>query len=196
MPTESRCALQISNNMNWLIFFKSFFTSTKKTGSITPSSIFLSKKIALLLPKDARIVVELGGGTGSITKALLNELSPDSILYCVESNQSFVKILKEINDSRLKIIEGDATHILKLFNSNLYGKIDVIISSIPISYLKKEKVTTMISDWHSLLTPKGLCIQYQYMPLSQKKFSSFFRETSLKFELFNVPPTYIYVAKK
>jgi len=66
------------------------------------------KKIAESVDiKEGDIVVEVGGGTGNLTKVLLDY--PLSKLYVIELDKDMVERLKEIKDSRLEIIQEDAS---------------------------------------------------------------------------------------
>ncbi len=52
-------------------------------------------------------VIEIGGGTGNLTKVLLEY--PVKELLVIELDSQMVAQLKTIGDSRLKVIQGDAT---------------------------------------------------------------------------------------
>lgn len=53
-------------------FFINFLKNWKQIGSITPSSNFLSRKMLKGLDiSGAKMIVELGAGTGSITKHII-----------------------------------------------------------------------------------------------------------------------------
>lgn len=168
----------------------------KKTGGVAPSSYFLAKRISLLVPKEAELVIELGGGTGALTSAILKRIGPSARLTVFESNPVFIEKLKKIQDGRLTIVEGNAENVEEYIPTEKYGQIDAIISSIPIANLKKEDVLRILQKWHTLLADNGICIQYQYSLLTQKIFKQVFKNTRVSFEARNIPPAFIYRGKK
>lgn len=168
----------------------------KKTGGVAPSSVFLSKKMARLVPKESLLVIEFGGGTGALTRALLDHLKEKAELIVFESNPVFIEKLKKIQDVRLTIVEGDATQAKKVLTIEKHGTIDAIVSSIPIANLKKEEAFSLLTNWNDLLKPNGICIQYQYSLLTQKLFKQVFSNTKIYFEPRNIPPAFLYRGMK
>src|SRR4051794_29570844 len=87
--------------------------------SIFPSSSFAARAVAKQVPEDAKIVVEYGPGSGSITRELLRRLSSTCRIVCIEVNEEFIPILKGLGDPRLEIITGDVVEmsgqLLRLF---------------------------------------------------------------------------------
>src|SRR3546814_8697364 len=64
------------------IFIQEFITRPGTIGAICPSSRFLAKHMALEVPRaDDGLVIELGGGTGVITQALLDQgVAPEKLM--------------------------------------------------------------------------------------------------------------------
>ena len=64
-----------------LEFLRGFLTKPKEVGSIIPSSRFLERRIIRCADvSHAKVVVELGPGTGGTTRALLRAMAPDARL--------------------------------------------------------------------------------------------------------------------
>ena len=83
-------------------FLKGFLQKPKEVGSIIPSSRFLERRIVRCAGvRDARVVVELGPGTGGTTRALLRAMRPDARLLAIEISPRFVRLLHRERDSRL-----------------------------------------------------------------------------------------------
>ena len=53
------------------MFFRQWLRAPLKTASVVPSSPRLGRAMAMAIPPGAEKVVELGAGTGAITRALL-----------------------------------------------------------------------------------------------------------------------------
>ena len=63
-------------------------------GSVVPSSKFLSRKMLDHLNfKSAKLVVELGPGTGVFTERIIEKLGKDCTLLIIELNDKFYKDL-------------------------------------------------------------------------------------------------------
>ena len=78
-----------------LSFLAQFLKQPKEIGSIIPSSPFLGKTMANFVPEhDDRFIVELGPGTGPITKALVKIGLHEENMICLEQSQKLVDHLK------------------------------------------------------------------------------------------------------
>ncbi len=82
------------------------------------------------------VVVEIGGGTGNLTRALLR--TGLGKVYVVELDRDMVNLLSEIKDSRLEIICGDASELefcalgeqLKVVGNLPYNMASLILENI------------------------------------------------------------------
>jgi phospholipid N-methyltransferase len=161
----------------------------KQVGSIVSSSIFLTKKITKGIDFSRKInVLELGAGTGAITRGLLNEMSHNSVLYSYENNANLVHTLRGINDKRL-IIKSECVSKL---NNLPDGFFDVVVSSLPLSNLSDDFKSNVYRDIRSKLTKSGTYIQYQYSLSDYKNIERLFKNCKVDFCLLNLPPAFIY----
>ena len=70
------------------LFLKMFMKDNKGIGSITPSSKYLVREIITNINFDkAKVIVELGMGTGVITKELIKNCSINTKIIGFETNQ-------------------------------------------------------------------------------------------------------------
>src|SRR5579862_7102231 len=95
-------------------FLKALARNPREIGAISPSSSFLAKEMAAHVVKNPEgVVVELGGGTGVITQALLKTgLRPNNIIV-VESSSELVRKLRR-RFPGIQIIEGNAADLMSL----------------------------------------------------------------------------------
>ena len=64
-----------------------FLRKPLTTGAICPSSAYLARQMVNGMGvENARVVVELGPGTGAITGAILKEMVEDALFFAVELN--------------------------------------------------------------------------------------------------------------
>jgi len=88
-------------------FFRGFLKRPKQVGSIIPSSRFLERRVTRATRAHrAKLIVELGPGTGGTTRALLRAMQPEARLLAIEINPHFVELLQRRPDKRL-IVEQD-----------------------------------------------------------------------------------------
>jgi phospholipid N-methyltransferase len=176
------------------IFLKQAFLNFKQTGALFKSSIFLSKKIASLIPNPDldKLIVEFGPGNGGITKEILNSMSKNSKLVVFELNPVFCNELGQIKDKRLTVINESA---IAIKDFEFYGKVDCIISSLPLASINKQIKTAIFKEVKNTLTKEGLIIQYQYSLLDYSFLRKRFKNIKLRFTLLNVPPSFIYICK-
>lgn len=160
---------------------------------MVPSSPFLVRKMLSRVDFDSvRLVVELGPGTGPLTKEILARLHPEGRLVAVESNEAFCAMLEKIGDARLRVecvSAGELPGILK------GEKADVVFSGLPIAVLDREMVQNILEAVKQSLAPNGIFVQFQYSLASKKLLKTFFEEVSVDFTPVNVPPAFVYVAR-
>lgn len=171
-------------------FFVQFLKNWKTVGSIMPSSRFLAQKIAKQIDfSRARTIVELGPGTGAITREILEHMSPDAQLFAFEMNPEFCKALSSITDPRFRVLHTSAMHLPQYYRPQ---SVDYIISGIPLTLLSKEETRELVRGIISVLKPQGTHFQYQYSLVSQELLESLFDDVDISFTLLNTPPAFIY----
>src|SRR5215207_5240916 len=89
-------------------FLQAFLKNPGTVGSITPSSPELARRmVAGLKPDENNVVLELGVGTGAITKFLQDIVSNDASYLGIELDRDLVRSLKR-NYPDMKIARGNA----------------------------------------------------------------------------------------
>lgn len=179
-------------------FFGTFFKERKMIGAVRPSSAFLMQK--MLDPIDfstAKVIVELGPGTGVFTHALLDRMSNDCKLLAFELNDIFAENLqKSIHDERFTLIHDSAEKISHYLHEMELGEVDYIISSLPLTAIPPAIRTAILKASHASLKTGGYYIQFQYSLHLRKKLKQLFKTQQIRFTLLNVPPAFVYVCCK
>lgn len=174
-------------------FIFQFFKKWKQVGAIFPSSIFLVEDMLLEIDfSKARLVIELGAGSGSFTKEILKKMHPDCRLVVFEIDDVFTEKLSKIKDSRMTLIKDSAVYISKYVED----KADYVVSGIPLSNLDKDTKNKIIAASEEILIPNGLFLQFQYFPESLNVLKSYFPSVKTRFTFLNTPPAFFYVCKK
>jgi phosphatidylethanolamine/phosphatidyl-N-methylethanolamine N-methyltransferase len=177
-----------------LKFFKEFWKERRVVGAISPSSIFLAKKMISSIDfKSARILVEFGPGTGIFTKEILKNMVPDAKLLVFETQKSFCdQIEQEIKDDRMILINDSAEKIGEHLQKHGFELADHIISSLPFTVIPTQIKTAILTQSVKYLAIKGTFLQFQYSLNAHKLLKSRFKSVKLDFTPMNIPPAFIY----
>ena len=91
-----------------LKFFKGWIDKPKAVGSIVPTSSITARRMASIIDTTSGLpVLEVGPGTGVITRAILGRGVKPQNLYAVEYSHDFVRHLRRSYPG-VNVIEGDA----------------------------------------------------------------------------------------
>ena len=123
---------------HYLEFFKQFRTTFETTGAIAPSSRFLASNMAEPMKRHQgpKRVLEIGPGTGAVTREIVKQIRPEDSLDLVELNEKFVEILHQRFDAEQAFQE--IKHLTSIHNCPLqeYGvgeEYDYIVSGLPLN---------------------------------------------------------------
>lgn len=179
-------------------FFKEAVKNYKTSGTVTPSSRFLAKRMLKQINfSKAKLIVELGPGDGAITKRILKKLQPNTMLVCFEINDAFYNELYSIQHPQLVVLKSSAEHIKEELARLGYTKVDYIVSSLPLTIIPKEISSNILKESYDSLDLGGLFIQYQYSLTYYKKLKKVFGDfIDLDFEPLNFPPAFVYKCTK
>src|SRR5258708_14948899 len=102
-------------------------------GAVTPSGKGLARAMARCVdPDSAGPVIELGSGTGAVTKALVERGIDSSRLVLVEFNPSFCRLLRTRYPDAT-VIQGDAYRIQHLLGGLLREPAAAVVSGLPLT---------------------------------------------------------------
>jgi len=149
---------------NNLLFLSNFLRNPKEVAAIASSSKYVVSRVMGHIDfNKAKCIVEYGPGTGTITKAVLENLNPDARIVCLESNQRFCEFLDEtINDPRLEVINDTAERLDYYMKRLNISNVDYVLSGIPFSLIKKENKKAIIKKLRfmelQLLSDSAICL--------------------------------------
>ncbi len=119
-------------------FFQAFLKNPAKVGAIAPSSPELAQRMLdEIRPDEKNVVLELGVGTGAITKFLQEVVPNNESYFGIELDKGLVKSLKK-NYPDLKIVCGNACETYSLYQKNGFGKVGYIICCLPFVSMPNE----------------------------------------------------------
>ncbi len=147
-------------------FFKTWVDQPKAMGAVLPTSMATAKRMAsLITPESGNPVLELGPGTGGITKAILARGVKPENLYCVEDTASFLPQLKT-DFPGVNVLHGDAFALDDSLPDFDGRKLDAVISAIPLLNFPVEMRLELLDDLFERLNPGRPVIQISYGPQS------------------------------
>lgn len=180
-------------------FLQAFLKNPLKVGAIAPSSSELAQKMMQdISPNENEIILELGVGTGAITK-FLREIVPNRESYLgIELDKDLVKSLKR-KFPELKIIRGNACEVFSLHQKTNLGKVGYIISCLPFVSIPNEVGEIILREIDKFMAEGCVfrTIQYAhgyYMPsaikLREYMEKRYGKAKKSQLVIKNVPPAY------
>lgn len=186
------------NEKRPLAFIKGFLRDPLGVGSVWPSSRFLAQRVVEAGAVDrARVVVELGPGTGAVTRQLLAALPQEGRLLALEISRDFVDVLqREIPDPRLTLYLGPSTEIARALAEVGIERVDLVVSGIPFSTLDEPLARHTLEGVRAVLAPGGRFVAYQVRDTVVARARPIFGEPESETELLNLPPMRVYTWRR
>jgi phosphatidylethanolamine/phosphatidyl-N-methylethanolamine N-methyltransferase len=155
----------LRDHIEFLRQYRQRFTTT---GSIAPSSRFLARAMTGPLCERAgpRRILEIGPGTGAVTRRIVRLMRPEDRLDLVELNETFAGIVRrrfETDRHYQRVAECAELHVCPIQEFQSDGAYDVIISGLPINNFSMAMVRDVFEAYFRLLAPGGVLSYFEYM---------------------------------
>lgn len=149
------------------LFLKRWLRRPLAMGAVVPSGKLLGEALALTTLREIEgrdgHVVELGAGTGEVTRALLAAGIPAARLALVERDPELVAFLRR-HFRGPQIIEGDASRLPRLLAANGIERIAAVVSGLPLLSLPADVVNGIVHGAFEALPRGAAFIQFTYGP--------------------------------
>ena len=144
-------------------FLKQFILNYRKTGAISASSERLGMQFVenSNLAK-ARNVVELGSGTGVLTRKICENMAPDADFFTMEINPVFVKETRR-RCPGVTVYQDSAHNIQKYVDAHGWKGVDCIISGLPWSLFSPRFQEILLEEVFNSLNPDGEFLTFAYI---------------------------------
>lgn len=184
---------------HWMLMLRQWLKDPRRTAGIVPSGPELATAILAELPAHARRVIELGGGTGALTRALLAHGIAAADLLVLELNeQMHARLRRRFPD--VDIVLDDARHLREVAAAHGFvgeGTADAVVSGLGVLSMPRALQRDIYAAAFDCLRKDGRLIQFTYGPQAPLA-DEIMQELGLRarrgaFVLRNVPPATVYV---
>lgn len=186
-PRESRLS-------DTILFTRKLLAKGRSIAAVTPSgetiSRMMTREVEFSRPCT---IVELGAGTGAITKVITSRLQQHNRFVAIELDQDFVEILRERFPNHT-ILRGDACDMEEPLAKLGIRKVDYVVSGMATPSLPVRSQERLHHWLRKLLDPNGKFIQITFVPryaprhIYHRHYARFFHTVKFSTCWRNVPP--------
>ncbi len=174
------------------LFLKRWLANPLQMGSVVPSSPALCRRVvAQVRVGPGEWVLELGAGTGVVSRALLDSGLAPSRLTVVEIVSEMAEHLRTALPGA-EVIAGDARQLCDLLPASRRGRIGTVICGVPLVLLRLEEQRHFIDAMQAVAPGRGF-LHYSYCatsPLPWKKHGLVAKREA--WTPLNVPPASVW----
>jgi phosphatidylethanolamine/phosphatidyl-N-methylethanolamine N-methyltransferase len=177
-----------------LRFFRGWVDKPKAVGSIIPTSMVTARRMASVIdPTSGKPVLELGPGTGVITRAILERGVAPENLFAIEYAPEFVAHLK-VRFPAINLIQGDAFNLDETLGEHAGTTFDSVISGVPLLNFPVAQRVRYVEDLLDRVPPGRPVVQLTYGPRSPVPAGKgTYKVTRFDFIIRNIPPTTLWL---
>jgi phospholipid N-methyltransferase len=186
-------------------FFKVFLRAPALTSAIIPSSPWLAERmVADIGLERAKVVVEIGPGTGAFTRAIQKEISPSAFYLAVEIDKVFASHLKR-QFPGLNVVNDSAERLDRHLQDFGHAAADCVLSGLPWAGFGGDQQQRLLGAVVRTLKPGGMMTTYAFNHVAWRSGARAFRKllessfsevTTTRTEWRNLPPAFVYRCRK
>jgi phosphatidylethanolamine/phosphatidyl-N-methylethanolamine N-methyltransferase len=149
------------------LFLKRWLRRPLSVGALMPSgrplAAAVAKATAAAMASRGGCIVELGAGTGEVTRALLEAGISPHRLAVIERDPELAKFLRQ-RFPNLQIIEGDAARLPALLAEVGRTEVAAVVSSLPLLSMPADVVSAIVRGVFKALPDGAALVQFTYGP--------------------------------
>jgi phosphatidylethanolamine/phosphatidyl-N-methylethanolamine N-methyltransferase len=178
------------------IFLSEMLRRPGRTAAVMPSSRALARMMTHEIGAQSGGVVELGGGTGKITEAILARGIAPACLAIYETNPVFAGILRR-RFPGVQVIESDARTVAGAPLADIVA----VISGLPLLSIPTRIQHQIVAGAFNCMRPGGIFVQFTYHgwrpPVDREVREALgLTWTASPWVLGNLPPARVYTFRK
>jgi len=175
------------------VFFRRWFADPRAVGSLVPSSASLRRMVSRAIECDSdQVVVEFGGGTGAITRAILEAGVPAERVWSIEIDPEMAGFLRRSYPG-VNVVHGDCREVETILGPELVGKVGTVVLGIPMVLLPLDLQKEIVAACFRVLAPGRRVLHYTFCatsPLDRAKLGLTGRR--LGWTPLNIPPASVW----
>ncbi len=178
-------------------FFRGWMNGPRSVGAIMPTSSVTARRMASIIDIGSGLpVLELGPGTGVITKAILRKGVTPEKLVSVEYSTPFYQHLLATYPG-VNFINGDAFNLSETLGDLRDAKFDCVISGIPLLNFPMHARVSLLEDLLDRMPAGRPVVQFSYGPVSPIiARPDHYRIEHFDFVVRNIPPAQIWTYRR
>ena len=186
-------------------FLRTFLQYPVLTGAAAPSSTRLARRMVEGMGlEEAETVVELGPGTGSFTRAILDRIGPRTLVLALEVNRDFAAGLERCFQ-KVKIVNDSAERLDRHLAANGRTSADCIVSGLPWAGFAQDRQERLMRAVVAALRPGGRFATFAYVHACwlppgrrlRRMLNSHFAEVEMSPVVWrNLPPAFAYRCRR
>jgi phosphatidylethanolamine/phosphatidyl-N-methylethanolamine N-methyltransferase len=181
-----------------LAFLGALMRNPRSVGAIAPSSIHLARKLSQHVTPGSR-VMELGPGTGAVTRELLARTGESGALLAVDTDRTFVEQIRRAWPG-IDCVCASAETLPVLAAERGWADVEHIVSGLPFATLPAATTRLILDGVHQVLRVGGTFTTFQYLHAYRMPLAAAFRrelsvrlggQPSSRAVFRNVPPAFV-----
>ena len=182
------------------LFLGKFLKHGTAIASVAPSSRWLSRlTVSNIDWCQARVLVELGAGTGPITRVIAERVQKQCRVIVVERDPDFVRLLSDRFGKlpNFDVVQGDAGDLLAILADRRIDSVDHVVSGLPVPSFPAHLQASLFQAVSAVLRPEGTFNQLTEIPwLYQRLYQRHFEDVKFVLEPRNMPPAGAYFCRR
>ncbi|MBX4962669.1 phospholipid N-methyltransferase PmtA [Rhizobium binae] len=178
-------------------FFKGWQRDKKGVGAVIPTSIHTARRMASVVnPQSGLPVLELGAGTGVITKAILERgIKPRQLVSIEYSRHFYDGLTRRFPQVDFRL--GDAFALDGVLGDCRGEQFDCVVSAVPLLSFPMAQRVALLEDLLARIPAGRPVIQITYGPLSPViKMPDRYAVSHYDFVVRNIPPAQLWTYRR
>jgi phosphatidylethanolamine/phosphatidyl-N-methylethanolamine N-methyltransferase len=160
-----------------ILFFREYLRNFHSTGAVLPSGRFLAAALSRFVADDSgvpgsRKILEVGPGTGAVTRQIVADMRRADSLDLVELNGTFVQQLNRRFETEPAF--QTVAHQARVLHCPIEDlprdrKYDVIVSGLPLNNFSADVVEQILAALVDLLSPGGTLSFFEYIAVRRAR---------------------------
>lgn len=186
-------------------FLREFLRSPWQIGAVTPSSRHLAAAMVEPVPRAGHaVVVELGPGTGAVTRHIEKRLAGYGRQLAIEVNPAMADRLARRHPG-VEVVRADARHLPELLGARGITEVDVIVSGLPWVGFDAATQGALLAAVRAVMGRDSVFVTFGYRASRwtppARRFRHHLRHAFDEVVIgrtvrLNVPPAFVYYARR